>query len=504
MTDPLTPSVAVSAISAAKTGKESVSSSVSVSENGSDPSKLPAVVEEEADKDDPLEQMATAHDDARSGSRSGEEEWTELMGKDVVMKIIAGTTSNAAPVHPKDAVVVDFVGRLAVDRNEDNGPVFHRATGWLVVVAEKDVVPALELAIRFMHAGETAVVWSHSKFAYGQLKRKSNDISIGDNLDGRGKVYELPPHSNVRYEVTVKSVVPDFDREDPSFQIRASRAKKIIGNDVYANEWSDGQGKLRSIQLYKRGADGIEHLVTSDPIEHEPEKTDSSHSICICNQAKSVLLDCLNNIVAVHMRAKEYHQAKEAAVAVLSHDPTNRKALVRAAKACLLDPASLYEEVQAAIDAAKAQTSAAAADDDGYVAELQRLQTELKRRRTEYKKKSKEMFTRMMAADDAKQPASSVSENARYNESSGIGEEEKDAAAPKAATGPDAEAASDADVGEASDRKTEIFFDWKSYLYQLVLQLIMVLVIGGITRYYNRVQEDQATAPSNSAAATEL
>ena len=85
-----------------------------------------------------------------------------------------------------------------------------------------------------------------------------------------------------------------------------------------------------------------------------------------------IMLDCLNNIAACHLRAKEFHQAKEAAVKVLSFDPDNLKRLVRAAKAALLDPASSYEEVEAAIAAAEMDHP-----DDS---EVQKLRIELNQR----------------------------------------------------------------------------------------------------------------------------
>lgn len=259
-------------------------------------------------------------------------------------------------------MIVDFVGRLAPTKDSTEGPIFQSAKDWLVVVADKDVVPALELGIRFLNIGDTGLIWSHSKFAYGPLERKHGD-------------YTLPPDSNVIYEVTVKSVIGEEEQADPSFNIRASTAKKDIGNDAYANEWADGQGQQKAIRLYQRGAETLEYLLQTNEDEE------------IVENARSVLLDCLNNVVAVYMRAKEYHLAKEAAVKVLTHDPDNFKALIRAAKASLLDPASSYEEASAAINAA--------AERSPNDADVLRLKAQLKKQKQEYKKKSKEMFSKL-------------------------------------------------------------------------------------------------------------
>lgn len=70
-------------------------------------------------------------------------------------------------------------------------------------------------------------------------------------------------------------------------------------------------------------------------------------------KAIHILLDCLNNISAVHYKSKDYCKAKEAATAVLQWDVTNQKALCRAAKAALLDPAGSFEESEMAILAAE-------------------------------------------------------------------------------------------------------------------------------------------------------
>ena len=268
------------------------------------------------------------------------------------------------PVQPQDAVVVDFVGRAASTKDDEDGPIFQEAKDWLVVIGEKDVLPALEMGIRFMQVGQTALVWSHCKFAYGPTTRQHGD-------------YELPADSSVIYRVTVKSVV-NSDRivDDPAFQLQVASSKKKIGNDAYANEWSDGHGKSRAKLLYKRAADMMEYLLHTVQDDVDKKK-----------QAFEIMMDCLNNIAAIHLRAKEFHSAKEAAVKVLMHDPDNLKGLIRAAKASLLDPASSYEEVEMAVEAAETNHP-----DD---AEVRKLRMDLKQRKQAYKKKTKELFSKL-------------------------------------------------------------------------------------------------------------
>ena len=275
------------------------------------------------------------------------------------------SVTEPTPVEATDAVVVDIVGRFAEDKTYEDGPIFQEVQDWLVVIGEKDVLPALEMGIRFMKVGQRAVVWSHSKFAYGPGSRKYGD-------------YVLPPESNVRYEVTVKSVASsDPVVNEPSFQIKIALSKKAIGNDVYVHEWADGYGKVRAKMLYQRAADMMDYLF---------QTVNQDDDEAVRKEAMEVMLDCLNNIAAVHLRAKDFHQAKEAAVKVSEQDPDNLKGMIRAAKAALLDPASSYEEVEVAIAAAEMDYP----DDP----EVQKLQIALKKRKQAYRKKSKEMFSK--------------------------------------------------------------------------------------------------------------
>ena len=92
------------------------------------------------------------------------------MGEDLVMKVIRSerpkNNKDPAPVQPGDAVMIDFVARIANDRFARGGPIVQEAKDWFVVVGDGDILPALELAIRFMDSGSTACVWSHSKFSF--------------------------------------------------------------------------------------------------------------------------------------------------------------------------------------------------------------------------------------------------------------------------------------------------------------------------------------------------
>lgn len=253
-------------------------------------------------------------------------------------------------------MIVSFVGRQALNRDDTSGPIFHQANDLLIVVGDKDCIPALEMGIRFLREGSSGVVYSHSKYAYGNLTRVNGD-------------YELPPKSNVVYELHVKKIV--LDASDT--EIAASR--KQIANDCYKNEWSNGHGKSRPLYLYKKAADAMNNVLVDSPDD---------------KVARGILVDCLNNTAALHLRAKEYGKAKEAATLVLVQDPDNVKALCRAARAAMLDPAGSYEESEAAIATAE---NLKPEDPD-----VIKVRGELTRRKRDYKKKSKAAFSKLGAS----------------------------------------------------------------------------------------------------------
>ena len=369
------------------------------------------------------EEISQKNDAAEIESSSKEDKaaWKELMGKDIQLKVCFSVSVFSCRVHyckanqsddkhslalpactqdvsedtiitsktecrPQDAVILDFVGRLADDRDDDDGPIFHEARDCLIVIGDKYVNPALEMGVRFMHEGQRAVLWSTAKFAYGLSKRKHGD-------------FVLPPSSNVRYEIHVKTVIsPDKESSDPDgFQLQLAKSKKDIANDVFKNELymnkSHGGSQQRALRLYAKAADEMVHLIQT----HQTKKKEigDDYNLVkgqkITDQAAEIMLDCLNNIVAVHLKAENVHEAKEAAVKVLAQDPQNFKALLRAARAAMMDPSGTYEESEAAVAAAEKVVEEKGLDDKDIV----KLRKELKQRKQEYKKRRKEMMARM-------------------------------------------------------------------------------------------------------------
>jgi tetratricopeptide (TPR) repeat protein len=300
--------------------------------------------------------------------------WKDLMGDGLQWKIVRQDDESIQ--HPKhveahDAVVVDFVGRFATDDRNDttNGPIFHQATDWTIVVGDKDVIPALEMGIRFMKEGDHALIYAHSKFAYGGSMQRIHGS------------YELPIDSKVVYQVHVKKVISEDGTgilASCAFQLELAKSRKAIGNDVYANEWSNVYGKHKALLLYQKAGDAMTNIL-GDPTQTKWHE-----------EARSILIDCLNNTSAVHMRVSDYGKAKESATLVLVRDPNNIKALLRAARAAMLDPSCSFDEATAAIDAAE--------DVNANDADVKKLRIELQRRKRDYNKKTKDILSKMSQA----------------------------------------------------------------------------------------------------------
>lgn len=326
--------------------------------------------------------------------------WQSLMGQDLVLKVrlcvqqanegkrppfcsrknahrcstirqtLQAAPAGAAEVSAKDVVQIRFTGRAADTRDVSDGPVFYRADNpWWLQVGAGDVLPALEMAVRFMSVGETAVVWSHSKYAYGLAGREYRENKTSE-------MYELPPEANVAYHVTIVAKVDDM--EQPAQILQLATARKAQANDMYAAEWSKGAGKERIQRAYARIAKDMETLLSSaaDQLSDEDRTT-----------ATALRIDALNNTAAVLLRAREFHAAKAAAVAVLELDPQNFKGLIRAAKAALMDPSSDFQEVELALAAA-----AANADADNVRDDMQALTQAFVQRKKAYEQASKQMY----------------------------------------------------------------------------------------------------------------
>lgn len=301
--------------------------------------------------------------------------WDELMGKDLQMKITSSWAINGKQTacQPQDTVLIDFVGRLAPNREDcEDGEIFQNNKDWWITIGEKQIHPALEMGIRFLKTGQTGCIWTHSKFAFGPAGRQQSGFAkVGVN-------------ANVSYSVFIRKVATEKELSDVNFKIKIANSNKTIGNDIFTNEKSHF-GQQRALVIYQKTANTMISLFNDDSHQNSRE------------EVKGIMLDCLNNIVVVHLRRKEYKKAKEAAIQVILYDPQNFKGLIRAAKAAMLDPSGTYEEVEAAIEAAEKV--------DPEHRDLKKLRNEFKQKKQEYRNRTKEMMLNMQKGNNKKETA---------------------------------------------------------------------------------------------------
>lgn len=373
--------------------------------------------------------------DSRCDAECG---WDELMGKDLMMKTIQSfSDSRRGEIDPDflpnnekknqaevgDAVLVDFEGyfigedaenicfsssssfdtpeKIATNVTKEfllDEP-FISANDWIIILGNGDVTPGLEMAIRFLPLGAFAMIKCHSKYAYGDSGRFLSSGNTKKTLrkneaNAIGAKYSVPPNALILYRLHIRSIKPSHELNSSSFIFKCAMQKKLIGNDCYKNEWlppDGGPGKKRALKAYDGASEMmLNFLQDIDKAGDESTEGGSSPSVEIRREGLSILTDCLNNIAAVHLRAKSYSLAKEAATRAIEYDSNNLKALCRAAKAAMLDPSVTFEESDMAICCAE--------DIDSDDKEVKTLRAELEHRKREYSKREKKMYSKMMKA----------------------------------------------------------------------------------------------------------
>jgi hypothetical protein len=297
-----------------------------------------------------------------SSSSSNNPEWKEIKGPDLLIKSIDKKRSNPLAsskddddddtiddqpkkIQSGDTILLDFIGRqcdspdrIPTDGNFD-GPIFQDIKGWLVTVGEPHcLLRAIEYALELeMHEGETALVFATSKY----------NLGVGGGVR-TFKDYTLPADSSVVYRISATKIVMDTSRLNPYFSIQRALTMKKIANDVYQHEWqAGGPARERAVHLYEKSARAMKTLLggtyfASVEADHPQRK-----------ECQTIMVDSLNNVVAVYMRAKRWNKAREAASTVLKEDSKNVKALFRNAKSAMMDPSLTLEEKDVALKKAE-------------------------------------------------------------------------------------------------------------------------------------------------------
>jgi len=360
--------------------------------------------------------------------------WDELMGGDLKMKVISRPNDEIFIEREDDIIDPNFVGNVDVTQAEMNDYVVISYDGYFITketsdndlsqmeeiftkndpshhgyirfvnvdnvcitLGNGDIPQGLELAIRFLSKGQSAIVCSHYKYAHPHGRKNTciaHDSVAINNVKEKGdeilSCYDLPPSTNVAYRVYLKSIKSSSEYQSDEFRFKVAHQLKVVGNDYFTNEWmgpNGGFGKSKALKAYNNATKELISLLNDfEQREKVDNKVDDDDDGKIKDQVEALLVDCFNNISAVFLRDKEYVKAKEAATQAIQIDPNNLKALKRAAKASMMSCS--FEESYASLEVA----SEVKHDD----AEVLKLRTEYERRLKAYQKKEKAMYARMM------------------------------------------------------------------------------------------------------------
>jgi tetratricopeptide (TPR) repeat protein len=174
-------------------------------------------------------------------------------------------------------------------------------------IGKGDVVPGLELGLRFSRVGQLLRIRIGPKFAFG-----SSDAMV----NGRA----LPGSSTVEYELLVCGHTTAV-KQYPNSPVQQCTFNALLRKEA-GNRWFGYRDFLKAGHAYSQGSQLTGNFL-ADWTEPLPENV------------YKVRTDCLNNLAAAHLSMGEHRKAKDVCVRLLEDNPDNAKALVRAAKASL-------------------------------------------------------------------------------------------------------------------------------------------------------------------------
>ena len=180
-----------------------------------------------------------------------------------------------------------------------------------VQIGENDVIPGLELGLRYAHIGDKFKIRVSNRFAYGPKGRSNSTPNNNNNNDNDDSI---PPDSNLEYDVIIHNII--FNPEEYNI-IEAITLRKECGN-----RWFSYNDFIKAAHAYSKGVKIAEANLT--------DENDSNHDII-----QALYVACLNNLAACHLSAAQFSKAKEICIRVLELEPNNIKALLRAARTSL-------------------------------------------------------------------------------------------------------------------------------------------------------------------------
>uniref|UniRef100_A0A8C5DH67 peptidylprolyl isomerase n=1 Tax=Gouania willdenowi TaxID=441366 RepID=A0A8C5DH67_GOUWI len=187
-----------------------------------------------------------------------------------------------------------------------DGTLVEELSEFWFTLGHKEVIPALDWAVRLMGMGEKAVIKTDGRYANGF----------------RGNLYpEIPSKADLSLEVKVLEATdaPDLKLLSPTEKIALATCNKEQGNVLY---WCRAYNY--AVLKYSTALK-ITESISEDDIRSEEE-----------NKLMEMKVKCLNNMAASMLKLEDYDEALTCCSAVLMYQPKNVKALFHIGKVLAL------------------------------------------------------------------------------------------------------------------------------------------------------------------------
>lgn len=270
--------------------------------------------------------------------------WTDVLGSGAVLTKAVTEVEGDCPEY-KQFVFVHYQLRLAgsekivYDSREDkDGP--EKGDPVKVMIGDQIldvVVPGVMLAIRMIKQGQIVDAKINHRFAFADKGDPELGIGPNQDLEARIECIRIGEMSKEPVEMTPKELVESM------------RVSKERGNYFFK------RGDLnRALRCYQDGLKKSEsHLPPEPKPGQDPEELKTPEFDEYNNDPDLIRLriDCAGNMSACFEKQEKWKEAKEACVAVLTMEPNNLKALLRASR--VSQAQDIYDEAKMCLITAK-------------------------------------------------------------------------------------------------------------------------------------------------------
>ncbi|KAM9384757.1 peptidyl-prolyl cis-trans isomerase FKBP8 [Pholidichthys leucotaenia] len=229
-------------------------------------------------------------------------EWLDVLGNDQLKKKVleAGRGRDSWPLKGQN---VKIYLKMYL---KDGMVLVEEQPELLFTLGDGDVIQALDLTVQLMEMGETALIHTDAKYAFG----------------ARGSLEpEVPPNTDLSLEVKLLEATdaPDLELLPPVEKIALAVHKRERGNAHYQR--GDYAFAVNSYSI------ALQITESSSKVDIRPEEE---------NELLDVKVKCLNNMAASQLKLDHYEAALKSCVSALAHQPENIKALFRMGKVLAL------------------------------------------------------------------------------------------------------------------------------------------------------------------------